>query len=111
MKDYTKDSVPDFTGSGENAGKIVSGLHAGKNYSDLEDEQKADLASSDADTLKKHAEIHQHPPRLKAAMQNLHGQKQAINTAHSHARRSLYNKTGQRLKEVYGEFGDESESE
>lgn len=86
-KNATKDSVPDVTGDDNGP-----------------DEYQA---KADAETLKSHAEIKSDPKRLAAATQHLATQKAAIGSAHANARRSLSQKTGQRMKQAFGKHGPE----
>lgn len=79
VKNYTK-SRKDFTGS------------------DDDDYQK----ERDAQTLKDHAELTSDPDRLQKAIMHLKTQRDTMNQAHGNARRALYQKTGKRMKQVFG---------
>ena len=72
---------------------------AGSSDDDMEDDY---AGKQDAQTLQDHAAIHADPDRLQNAMKHLSKMKQSVNSAHSQARKSLYNKTGKRLKDVFG---------
>jgi hypothetical protein len=62
-------------------------------------------ACADAETLQRAEEIKQDHKRHTKAVAHLAHKRDAIISAHANARRSLMQKTGKKMKSVFGEHG------
>jgi hypothetical protein len=105
-QDIQEDSKADKNEANTN-GLIQSGMFSGKNYAELDDEEKQQLADDDSGVIQKHHEIVSHPPRHQMAQQHMQGKLDATSAALEHSKK-MKSTVGKGLKNAFG--GGMSES-